>query len=317
MAIEFLMQIIVFVSSLAALAFAGYFAIRAIEKLIEITGLSEVSAGFAILAVLTSTPEIAVALFSILQGTPGVSIGNVLGSNVFNIGVVLGVLALLGYLQACCTRPMLELTDALFLTALIPLLLVISYFHIIDIPSQIVGIILLVAFAGNIYLMLKKRTPPVKLDNDKKAVKGKLARVIAILVASVAVLLVAAHLVVDSGANIALFLGAPPILIGAKLVAIGTSLPELTLDLTAVRRGRVQLAIGDIIGSNLTNITLVLGLMLIGAPFAVDITVLIEILPFLLVTTIIFWRFLSRGGVTKYGGVILLLSYILFQVLLT
>lgn len=317
MAIEFLVQIIVFVSSLAALAFAGYFAIRAIEKLIEITGLSEVSAGFAILAVLTSTPEIAVALFSILQGTPGVSIGNVLGSNVFNIGVVLGVLALLGYLQACCTRPMLELTDALFLTALIPLLLVISYFHIIDIPSQIVGIILLVAFAGNIYLMLKKRTPPVKLDNDKKAIKGKLARVIAILVASVAVLLVAAHLVVDSGANIALFLGAPPILIGAKLVAIGTSLPELTLDLTAVRRGRVQLAIGDIIGSNLTNITLVLGLMLIGAPFAVDITVLIEILPFLLVTTIIFWRFLSRGGVTKYGGVILLLSYILFQVLLT
>lgn len=173
------------------------------------------------------------------------------------------------------------------------------------------------AFTGNIYFMLKKRTPAVELDNHEKTKKGKLARVIAILVASVAVLLVAAHLVVDSGVNIAFFLGVPPILIGAKLVAIGTSLPELTLDLTAVRRGRVQLAIGDIIGSNLTNITLVLGLMLIGAPFAVDITVLIEILPFLLVTTIIFWRFLSRGGVTKYGGVILLLSYILFQVLLT
>ncbi len=317
MAIELIVQIIVFVSSLAALAFAGYFAIRAIEKLIEITGLSEVSAGFAILAVLTSMPEIAVALFSILQGTPGVSIGNVLGSNVFNIGVVLGVLALLGYLQACCTKPMLELTDALFLTALIPLLLVISYFHIIDIPSQIVGVILLAAFAGNIYLMLKKRTPAVELNNQGKTKKGKLARIIAVLVASVAVLLVAAHLVVESGTNIALFLGAPPILIGAKLVAIGTSLPELTLDLTAVRRGRVQLAIGDIIGSNLTNITLVFGLMLIGAPFAVDVTVLIEIFPFLLVTTIIFWRFLSRGGVPKYGGIILLLGYALFLVLLT
>lgn len=317
MAIELIVQIIVFVSSLAALAFAGHFAIRAIEKLIEITGLSEVSAGFAILAVLTSMPEIAVALFSILQGTPGVSIGNVLGSNVFNIGVVLGVLALLGYLQACCTKPMLELTDALFLTALIPLLLVISYFHIIDIPSQIVGVILLAAFAGNIYLMLKKRTPAVELNNQGKTKKGKLARIIAVLAASVAVMLVAAHLVVESGTNIALFLGAPPILIGAKLVAIGTSLPELTLDLTAVRRGRVQLAIGDIIGSNLTNITLVFGLMLIGAPFAVDVTVLIEILPFLLVTTIIFWRFLSRGGVPKYGGIILLLGYTLFLVLLT
>ena len=93
-----------------------------------------------------------------LQGTPGVSIGNVLGSNVFNIGVVLGLLALLGYLHACCTRTMLELTDALFLTALIPLLLVISYFHIIDIPSQIVGIILLIAFMVNIYFMLKKKS---------------------------------------------------------------------------------------------------------------------------------------------------------------
>ena len=98
MATDFIVQIIVFVSSMTALAFAGHFAIQAIEKLIEITGLSEVSAGFAILAVLTSTPEIAVAVFSILQGTPGLSIGNVLGSNVFNIGVVLGMLALLGYL---------------------------------------------------------------------------------------------------------------------------------------------------------------------------------------------------------------------------
>ena len=155
------------------------------------------------------------------------------------------------------------------------------------------------------------------MDNNRKPMKGKLARVIAILIASVAALLAAAHFVVDSGTNIALSLGAPPILIGAKLVAIGTSLPELTLDLTAIKRGRVQLAIGDIIGSNLTNITLVFGLMLIGTPLAIDVTVLIEILPFLLVTTIIFWRFLSRGGVPKYGGIILLLSYILFQVLLT
>jgi cation:H+ antiporter len=100
--------------------------------------------------------------------------------------------------------------------------------------------------------------------------------------------IVSARLVVSSGVNIALILGAPPILIGAKVVAIGTSLPELTLDLTAVRRGRVHLAIGDIIGSNLTNLSLVLGLVLLTSPFTVDITIFTEILPFLLITNNIF-----------------------------
>jgi cation:H+ antiporter len=105
-------------------------------------------------------------------------------------------------------------------------------------------------------------------------------------------------------------------LIGAKVVSIGTSLPELTLDLTAVRRGRVHLAIGDIIGSNLTNLTLVLGLVLLASPFAVDMTIFTEILPFLLITTIIFWRFLTKGGVSKVGGIVLIMTYILFQAIL-
>ena len=128
--------------------------------------------------------------------------------------------------------------------------------------------------------------------------------------------IVSARLVVSSGLNIAVILGAPPILIGAKVVAIGTSLPELTLDLTAVRRGRVHLVIGDIIGSNLTNLSLVLGLVLLTSPFAVDITIFTELLPFLLITTVIFWRFLTRGGISKIGGAILILVYILFQVII-
>jgi cation:H+ antiporter len=109
----------------------------------------------------------------------------------------------------------------------------------------------------------------------------------------------------------------PPILIGAKLVSIGTSLPELTLDLTAVRRGRIQLALGDIIGSNLTNLTLVLGLVLIASPSAVDMTILGELLPFMLITTIIFWRSLLKGEVSQVGGIILILTYILFQAVIS
>jgi len=275
---------------------------------IELTGLSEASAGFVILAVMTSTPEIIVALFSVLQGTPAISIGDILGSNIFNVGAVLGILGMLGFLKTCCTDLLVELTDILFITSLIPLLLV-----IFKVASPIVGVILLGTFLINIYFMAKKRTPTVKTNNLATVVNGNRKTVVAMLILSFTAVIIAARFVVSSGIDIAINLGAPPILIGAKVVAIGTSLPELTLDLTAVRRGHVQLAIGDIIGSNLTNLTLVLGLVLITSPFAVDMTIFTEILPFLLITTIIFWRFLTRGGVSQVGGIILMMTYILFQ----
>lgn len=318
--IEFIVQVVILAISLIVLALGGHFSIRAIEKLIELTGLSEVSAGFVILAVMTSTPEISVAVFSILQGTPGISIGDVLGSNVFNVGVVMGILAMLGYMKACCTELMVELTDILFLTALIPLLLIISPLRIFVVSSPIVGVILLGVFVVNAYFILRRRTPSVELEEEETvtgtARRRSVVRAVAVLCLGFAGLLVAARLVVNSGSSIAVLLGAPQILIGAKIVAIGTSLPELTLDLTAVRHGRVQLALGDIIGSNLTNLTLVLGLVLVSSPFAVDMTVFAEILPFVLITTVVLWRFLTKGGVSQFGGMILVLIYVLFQAVL-
>jgi cation:H+ antiporter len=305
---ELIIQVLIFAVSLVVLASASHFAITSIEKVIELTGLSEASAGFVFLAVMTSTPEIIVALFSVVQGTPAISIGDILGSNIFNVGAVLGILGMLGFLKTCCTDLLVELTDILFLTSLIPLLLV-----IFKVASPIVGVILLGTFLINIYFMAKKRTPTVKTNNLATVGKGNRKKVVAMLILSFTAVIIAARFVVSSGIDIAVILGAPPILIGAKVVAIGTSLPELTLDLTAVRRGHVQLAIGDIIGSNLTNLTLVLGLVLITSPFAVDMTIFIEILPFLLITTIIFWRFLTRGGVSQVGGIILMMTYILFQ----
>ena len=309
-------QLLILIASIVGLASASHFAIKSVEKLVEITGLSEASAGFIILAVLTSTPEIIVAVFSVIQGNAAVSIGDVLGSNVFNIGAVLGILGILGYLKICCTDLLVELTDMLSIIVLIPLLLVISQYHIFEIPSQIIGVVLLTAFLINTYLIAKKRTPPVYANDVKPISKGKKGVVIATLLLSFTVVVISAQLTVNSASNIATALGVPSILVGAKIVAIGTSLPELTLDLAAVRRGRIQLAIGGIIGSNLTNLTLVLGLVLLVSPFTVDLAVFIEILPFLMITTVIFWRFIMRGGVSKAGGAFLLLTYVLFQILI-
>jgi len=309
--IELIIQLLILAGSLAVLASASHFTIKAIEKLIELTGLSEVSVGFAILAVMTSTPEIVVAFFSVLQGTPGISVGDIIGSNVFNIGAVLGILGMLGYLKTCCTDLLVELTDILFITSLIPLVLV-----IFEVVSPIVGIILLGTFVASTYFMTRKKMPVVEADKPSKAPKEGIKMAIAKLLLGFVGVVVASRLVVESGLNIAISFGVPPILIGAKVVSIGTSLPELTLDLAAVRRGRVHLAIGDIIGSNLTNLTLVLGLVLLTSPFAVDMVIFTEILPFMLITTIVFWRFLTKGGVSQIGGVVLIMTYILFQAII-
>jgi cation:H+ antiporter len=305
-----IVQLLILVGSLIVLAFSSHFTIKAIEKLIELTGLSEMSAGFILLATLTSVPEIIVALFAVLQGEAGISVGDILGSNVFNIGAVLGLLGILGYLKTCCTNLLTELTDILLITSLIPLLLV-----IFKVSSPIVGAILLATFVANTYFMAKKRLPAVESNGIVATPERRgLSKVVFMLLLALVGVIVAARLVVTSGLELASLLGAPPILLGAKVIAIGTSLPELTTDFSAVRRGRVHLAIGGIIGSNLTNLTLVLGLVLLASPFAVDTTIFTELLPFLLITTVIFWRFLTRGGISKIGGLLLLASYLLFQV---
>jgi cation:H+ antiporter len=309
---ELLTQAVIFVVSLVVLAFASHYTIRAVEKLIELTGLSEISVGFVILAVLTSIPELTVALFSVVSVEPGISIGDILGSNVFNVGAVLGILGLLGFLKTCCTDLLLDLTDILFITSLIPLLLV-----IFNIASPLVGGLLLATFVVNTYLMQKKRTPVVTTNGAKPPRRLSKIKVVLLLIIGLVSIIITARLIVTSGIEIALFFGAPPILLGAKVVAIGTSLPELTTDFAAVRRGHVHLAIGGIIGSNLTNLTLVLGLVLLTSPFEVNIGIFTEMLPFLLITTVIFWRFLIKGGgISKVGGIILIISYVLFQVII-
>jgi cation:H+ antiporter len=263
---------------------------------------------------MTSTPEIVVALFAVFQGNPAISIGDILGSNVFNMAAVLGILGTLGYLKTCCTDLLVELTDILLVITLIPLLLVISHFHIFEISSPIIGAILLVAFFVSTFFMGRKRmTVSANASTSQNGTVVSKKILVMKLILSFVGVVVAAQLVVYSGTNATILLGIPPILIGAKLVSIGTSLPELTLDFQAVRRGRVQLAIGDVIGSNLTNLTLVLGLVLLTSPFSVDITIFTEILPFLLITTVIFWRFLIKGGISQTSGIILIMIYILFQ----
>ena len=329
-------QVLILIASLVGLASSSHFAVKSMEDIAEITGLSDMAAGSIILAVLTSAPELFVAIFSVTGGNSAVSIGDILGSNIFNIGAILGLLGMLGYLRLCCSDIILDLADTLSIVSLIPLFLVATQYFSFEIPSQLIGLILLIIFILNTYLLLKKKnnkTKPVceiqqtcnlkkegksnpELDCDMGKNTGiNKTKTVIILILSFTLVVISAQFTVYSASNIAIAFGVPAILVGAKLVAIGTSLPELTLNLEAVRRGRVQLAIGGVVGSNLANITLILGLVLLASPFQVNPSVFLEILPFLLITTIAFWRFVTKGGISRTEGTLLLLSYLAFLIL--
>ncbi|MDH7563836.1 MAG: hypothetical protein QHH24_02995 [Candidatus Bathyarchaeota archaeon] len=144
-------SVVTLASSLVALAVGSFFAIKHVEDLMEITRLSEVATGFLILAVLTCMPELTVAIFAVQQGHVGISLGDILGSHVFNIGIVIGILAIFGSLKTRSTTTLTELVDLLFLASLIPLFLI-----VLRIASSFVGIALIGIFFISVYRMSKK-----------------------------------------------------------------------------------------------------------------------------------------------------------------
>ena len=208
---------VIIAASLAVLAKASHLTIVSIEDLIELSGLSEASAGFVILSVMTSIPEMTVAAFAILQGAPGISIGDVLGSNMFNIGIVVGVIAMIGPLEKVRSDFLVEMVDILFLSSAIPILLVLPFLSAsLQTVGHLIGLILIGVFIFSIYIMTKTRkTPSADILGDM--MKRKNRKIILIKVAiGIFAVIISTRFAVWSASAIATILGVPPILIGAK-----------------------------------------------------------------------------------------------------
>ncbi len=309
---ELATSVIVLGASLAALSFASRYVIRFIEDLIEITGLSETSIGFALLSVITSMPELTVAIFSIMDGSPSLSVGDLLGSNVFNIGVVVGILMLTSGFLKECPEGLDELADILMLASIIPLILV-----VLKVPELLLGFGLLLIFFLTVYKETRTRTLSPLSNQVSEKKRSQISRILMKILGGTIIVVLSARFAVSSALEIAFGLAVAPIVVGALIVAFGTSLPELSLSLTAVKRGRIRLASANAIGSNLTNLTLILGLVLLSSlfgPFRLDVTAFSEIISFVLITSLIIWYHMTKGADCRLVGISLIFTYIIFQV---
>ena len=308
-------NITVLVVSLIVLIRASSWTITNSVNLASVTGLGKTKIGFMLVAFSTSLPELVVVLFSIMNPqTVGISVGNVLGSNIVNICLILGasflVMALkypesAGFFTRMARNEVGNLNFGLFVASIIPLILL-----YVGYASQIMGFLLVALFVYNMYGLAKKRE--IVEEVSDVAEKHELKKYITKAILGVIGVVVCAYFIVGSASFLALSVGVPPIVVGATVVAFGTSVPELATSLDSVKKGFLDLALGNVIGSCFINITLILGLTFLMSPFNVDISAFSKLAIFSLISNSVLGYILQNTKVSKREGAFLIAIYIIF-----
>ena len=274
--------------------------------------------GLTIVAMGTSAPEAAVSITSSLAGQNDMSVANVVGSNFFNILVVLGVSSIIAKL------PVQKETikkDTPFLILVSGLLLI---FGINLKLGRIEGIALLALFTYFLVSTIKSAkmaTDSTSSETGETAIaietesssQISLPKTILISLVGIVGIVVGGDMVVNSATSIATSFGMSANLVGLTIVAVGTSLPEFVTSIVAIKKGETEIAIGNVIGSNLFNILLVLGLAATINPIAMSMSAFIDIVFMVLITLLLYMFMKKDNSLVKKQGIILVVLYIAYM----
>lgn len=293
-------------------------------------GMSTFLIGMVIVGFGTSAPEMVVSILSAMNNSPQLALGNAYGSNIANIALILGATALITPLvvkKQAMTRdiPILILT-----TILTVFLLKDGNVSFADGMALLIAFVVIMTFNILSELNAKQKRKSgggEALDSDTETTeKVSIAKSILLLVVGLGLLVVSSRMLVWGAINVALALGVSDLLIGLTIVAVGTSLPELASSIAAARRGENDLAVGNIIGSNIFNTLTVVGLAAVIAPIkAMDPEVLSRDLPIMSALTLLLFLicipFKKKngkriGGFGRLGGALFLSLYVGYLVLL-
>lgn len=255
------MTYLFFVLGLVGLFVGGEFLIRGAVALARRLGVSPLVIGLTIVGFGTSAPELLVSVQAAFAGSPDIALGNVLGSNIANILLILGIAAV----AAPMTMKFAHLKRDF--AVLIGSTVVLWAMLLSGTLSRLDGLLLLTGLA--VYLWLSFRAPEPQPEHHQSRPMA-LVPALLLLVAGLAALMVGANLLVDSATEIARALGISEAVIALTIVAIGTLLPELATSVMAARRGQSDIAVGNIVGSNIFNILGILGTTSLLHPLSVD-----------------------------------------------
>ena len=291
-------------------------------------GISELAIGLTIVAFGTSIPELTVNLFSAFEGATEIAIGNIVGSNIANILLILGITAIIAPLKVQSSTVWKEIPFSLLAALLI---LIMANDHIVDgYPvaelSRSDGIALIAFFIIFLwYIFGMQGVDAQETDEHGKANKSVPVS-LGFIVLGLAFLVGGGRMAVYGAVEIATLLGVSQTLIGLTIVAVGTSLPELVTSVVAARKGKADIAVGNIVGSNIFNIFWILGIsaVILPLPFqpAMNTDLIIVVLSTLILfyaahngaihRRFLFWKQRKGHKLEKIDGMIMLLGYIAY-----
>ena len=280
-------------------------------------GVSPLLIGMTIVGFGTSAPEILVSAHAALNDKPGLAIGNALGSNIANLALIIGTTALVAPLVIRSTTLRRELTILLVVTLLSLLPFLDNHLGRLDGVGLLVGLVAILFWIGRMGMQGRSNDPMLaeveaEIPNDMGIGKALMWLLLGLIV-----LITSSRALVWAASSIATQLGVSDLVVGLTIVAIGTSLPELAASVAAGLKGEHDLAIGNVIGSNIYNLLAVLGVAAIIHPTGFDEAVLSRDFPVMIVLTIALFAMAfgtgEKGRITRVEGLALLLVFIGYQ----
>jgi cation:H+ antiporter len=304
----------VLISGIVVLYFGAVWLVRGASRLASSLGVSPIVIGLTVVSLGTSAPELVVCLVAALQGNPGLAIGNVMGSNLANIGLILGLTSLVHPLEVKHRVVWREMPVMLLITfAIYP----IAFDRVL---SRMDGFMLLLVLLAYLVWVFRSGHPDeIKSSHgprDSMATSEEAASLLNLkdighVVLGSAFLVLGGYCIVKGAVEVASALGISEVIIGLTVVAIGTSLPELATSLVAAMRQEVDIAVGNIIGSNIFNLTAIFGTTAIVRPIMIPETVLSRELAGVVLMSLLLLPILRNGWqIKRWEGALLLTAYI-------
>ena len=266
------LAIVFLIVGFVLLVFAADYLVKGAASIASAVGISPLVVGLTVVAFGTSAPELAVSVMSAFEGQADLAVGNVVGSNIFNILVVVGSSALI--IPLVVHRQLIRL-DLPVMIGLSVLLYLLSMDGMISRLDGVILFSLAIAYVGLLFWKSKHGGKAPGLDDLEDLVEGgndpKWVKNLSLIVLGIAGLTIGSNLLVKGAVEIATYFGVSELIIGLTIISLGTSLPEVATSIMAAVKGQRDIAIGNVIGSNVFNIVTVLGLSSIVAPAGIGV----------------------------------------------
>ena len=279
-------------------------------------GVAPLMIGLTIVAFATSAPEILVSIIAASAGEPDLAVGNAIGSNIANIGLVLGATALIHPIELNSATLRREMPALMAVSLLTVSLFLDSFLSLVDGFVLLTGLIIVMVWLTRLGLR-SSANDPIKADFEAEIpLGGRTWVAVTWLLVGLIMLLFGAELMVDAAVDIARRLGVGEVVIGVTLVAIATSLPEFAVTLVSAFRGEYGLAIGNIVGSNIFNLLAVIGIAAVIEPAQLPPSVLtLHIFVMVAFTLVLFamtYDYDGKGKISRFEGFSLLAAYVAY-----